>query len=389
MKYRGLVVFAALCIVSTGTLAAPAAAQPGPALPQTSLADGHWLAHQAGVVEWTREEMLAAVADDLPALTEEEIEAWAFEAPSLEPRGSEKPGAIPAGLPDDLRRSAAAQRSAAFDPDFLGAPPVLRPRGYGYPAPFTRYETFPNYTGYPHRTVGKVFFTKPGIGNFVCSAASIGGDAVLTAAHCVQDGNTGNFWTNWVFVPAYKNGSAPYGQWTANHLWVLGSWANGVKGNFRFDVGGAVLNRRAGTKISNRVGWLGFLWNAPSNTHWTAVGYPQGSPFNGKLQQICQASYAYSAGGAAPDPIAIGCDFTGGSSGGPWIQKYSKVAGASNYLNGVNSYQRCTNASCSVVFNKEMFSPYFNAGTKLLRDCLVNSVPGNPADPTKGCAKGT
>ncbi|HSL83562.1 MAG TPA: hypothetical protein VLF66_12375, partial [Thermoanaerobaculia bacterium] len=132
MKYRGLVVFAALSIVSTGALAAPANAQPGPALPLTSLTDGHWLAQQAGAVEWTREEMLAAVADDLPALSEAEIEAWAFEAPYVEPRGAERPGAIPPGLPADLRRSAAATGRETLDLAWLDAPAVLRPRGYAY-----------------------------------------------------------------------------------------------------------------------------------------------------------------------------------------------------------------------------------------------------------------
>jgi hypothetical protein len=48
---------------------------------------------------------------------------------------------------------------------------------------------------------------------------------------------------------------------------------------------------------------------------------------------------------------------TGGSSGGPWIYKFSGSAGASNYLNGENSFGR-------VGFPKEMFTPFFDTATR-------------------------
>lgn len=384
MKYRCILSHATFLTTLVGLAASLAAQTPRPA-PETSMTDRGWLAERAVAQPWTREEMLSAVADDLPGVTEAEIAAWAAEASlgaAYDLSGG--PGAIPSGLPGGQMRSAVDERAEVPGTILAG----VHPRGYTHPAPFTRYETFPSYTTYPHRTVGKVFFTKPGIGNYVCSAASIGGDGVLTAGHCVRDGRTGAWWTNWVFVPAYKNGQAPYGQWSANHLWAKGAWVNGDSGDFRYDLGGAVLNRKSGKQISNRVGWLGFLWNVSANSHWTAIGYPQGAPFDGKLQQICQASFAYSASGAKPAPVGIGCDLTGGSSGGPWIRSYSKDAGQSNYLNGVNSFARCKNAACTQV-NVEMFSPYFDATAKSLRDCVVNSVPGNPADPAKGCAPGT
>lgn len=376
-----------LWVILAGLAAATADAQGARPLPQSSLSDRNW---QPAVRPWTREEMMSAIPGDMPSVPEAELAAWAAESA----RGavydlSGGPGAIAAGLPEGERRSAADESPDVPGPVFAGAPAGEQPLGYGYPAPFTRYETFPSYTNFPHQTVGKVFFTKPGSGNYVCSAASVGGDGVFTAAHCVHDGRTDTWWTNWVFVPAYKNGAAPYGQWTADHLWVQGGWINGANGDFRYDLGGAVLSRKSGKKISQRVGFLGFMWNANANAHWTSIGYPQGPPFNGRLQQICQASYAYSAGGSVPDPIALGCDFTGGSSGGPWIRSYAKGANNNNYLNGVNSFQRCGNASCTTIFGKEMFSPYFDSTAKSLRDCIVNSVPGNPADPARGCAKGT
>ena len=69
-------------------------------------------------------------------------------------------------------------------------------------------------------------------------------------------------------------------------------------------------------------------------------------------------------GGPGPAPQAIGCDLTGGSSGGPWIMKFSGGAGATNYVNGDNSHRRSTNPL-------EMFSPHYDDQAKTLRDCLV------------------
>jgi V8-like Glu-specific endopeptidase len=39
---------------------------------------------------------------------------------------------------------------------------------------------------------------------------------VSTAGHCVNEG-PGDFATNWAFVPAYNNGSAPFGTWNRTH----------------------------------------------------------------------------------------------------------------------------------------------------------------------------
>lgn len=375
-------------VLSGAVAVSAAAAQHGRPGPLSSMGDPGWRAQQAVARPWTREEMLSAVPDDIPGVTEADIASWAAHSTrEMEQDRAGGPGFIPAQFPDGMQRSA-ADESEVPAPVFAAEADGQQPLGYSYPAPFTRYETFPAYTNFPHQTVGKVFFTKPGIGNFVCSAASIGGDGVFTAAHCVHDSRSNTFWTNWVFVPAYKNGAAPHGQWTANHLWVQGGWINGGNGDFRYDLGGAVLNRRSGRRLSQVVGSLGFMWNANANAHWTLIGYPQGPPFNGKFQQICQSSYAYSAGGAAPDPVGVGCDLTGGSSGGPWIRSYSKLTGTNNLLNGVNSFARCTTAACTTVL-VEMFSPYFNNIAKSLRDCIVNSVPNNPADPARGCAPGT
>jgi hypothetical protein len=63
--------------------------------------------------------------------------------------------------------------------------------------------------------------------------------------------------------------------------------------------------------------------------------------------------------------MGIGCDLTGGSSGGPWITKFSGASGSANYLNGHNSYRYTSHP-------QEMFSPYFGSQAQSLWYTLVN-----------------
>jgi V8-like Glu-specific endopeptidase len=235
--------------------------------------------------------------------------------------------------------------------------------GYSYPPPFTRYENFADYSLWPYRTVGKLFFKQGGT-SYVCSASSIGNCAIITAGHCVHQGNNapGGWATDVVFVPAYRDGNAPFGQWPARYLITRTQWyQNGIPKGLSEDIGGAVLHKQGGRKISERVGWLGFAWNWSRVQHWHSTGYPAAPPFNGQRQQICASSYAYDGSvGASPNPVGAGNDLTGGCSGGPWIRQF----GSGNQVNGVNSYRRSTHPL-------ELYSPYFGDAAKSLYDSLV------------------
>ena len=212
------------------------------------------------------------------------------------------------------------------------------PAVYDYPYPYTRYGLdSPLYGVAPYRTVGKIFFRRGG-SNLVCSGASVVGgprQIVFTAGHCLNNGN-GTYSRNVVFVPAYRNGNRPFGTFAARTLWVIAAWDE--EADHSYDYGAFDVGRNAAGKLLGpAVGKLGFAFDQPRDLHWSAFGYPAGSPFTGGTMHVCHASRAVddlSDPGIGPDPIGIGCDLTGGSSGGPWIFRLKR----GSYLNSVISY---------------------------------------------------
>jgi V8-like Glu-specific endopeptidase len=271
------------------------------------------------------------------------------------PQQTGDPGFIPSDPPKDF--SPAAQEGVITG---ISSPESLL--GYNYPAPYTRFENFDNYTVFPYSTTGVLFFSQNGT-DFRCSAASIGDNALWTAGHCVHDGSgSPDGWSeNVIFVPAYKNGNMPFGSWTYLDVATSTEWFNNE--DFRFDFGKVLLDENmSGETVNEVVGSLGFAYNLGPNQHWFSLGYPVAFPFDGKTMQICAASFARNDPlSNFPSPMAIGCDMTGGSSGGPWIIDFSGSPGNTNYINGNNSYRY-------LGLGEEMYSPYLGELAKELLD---------------------
>lgn len=257
------------------------------------------------------------------------------------------------------------------------------------PIPYTRYE-LPNTTAFPERVHGKVFFTKPGIGNYVCSGTVVNGSndsTVMTAGHCVYGGS--GFWTNWVFVPGYRNGSAPFGTWTASTLFAPSGWTTTAiapdppNPNYKFDYAAAVINRNsAGLELEDVVGARGIAFNQSTNQHFISHGYPAAplpppSPptFDGSKLWACESDFGgldLNLGGVGPPTMAIGCDMTGGSSGGGWV---ITDASGNAFVNSVNSYKYGPEPEM-------MFGPYFDSTTQMLFNQAQGQAPGQQATPS-------
>lgn len=185
----------------------------------------------------------------------------------------------------------------------------------------------------PVKHIGKVFFTLAG-GNYVCSGNAVTSgnkSTVSTAGHCVNEG-PGAFATNFVFVPAYLNGAAPYGKWTANTLYAPTEWSS--NGDMQYDTGFAVMNPLDGKYLSDVVGASGVQFNAARGLTYKAYGYPAASPFNGESLKSCTGTASNDNNNPQFNTQGISCDMTGGSSGGPWFIG----SNSDGVQNSINSY---------------------------------------------------
>jgi V8-like Glu-specific endopeptidase len=351
---------AGVALLGGAAIPAAATATTAPPAPQVS---GHQVASagqasaaaQQTIAYWTRARMLSARnADTITFASRPRMPA-----PPAHPSGpaGQVAGAAPVQpLAGPARAQAGPARPA---PARAAVAPRSGSTGSGWTGSF--------YLP-PATTTGKVFFTTTGNGqteNWVCSASTVnsnGKDAVLTAGHCVYGSLGGEVpgegWhSNWMFVPDYYYGYAPYGVWTARQLWTLSSYYNNQdEGD---DIGAAVMNTNSsGQHIVNVVGGQGLAWNWAENQYVYDFGYPAAPPFNGMSLQYCNGgefNWPYVS-----STMGLACNFTGGSSGGPWLRSFG---GEFGYINGVNDFGYSS-------LPGEIFSAYFGNNA----DSLYNSV---------------
>jgi V8-like Glu-specific endopeptidase len=181
---------------------------------------------------------------------------------------------------------------------------------------------------YPYRAAGKLFF-RIGTSTFVCSASLIRRGVVVTAAHCVSAFGRRTFYSDFRFIPAYSDGLAPYGVWTAANVRVLTSWFTGTdacdpsaRGIIcRNDVAVIRVTPQSGRYPGTATGVFGYGINGygfttTGITHVTQLGYPVALD-RGELMQRNDSQGAVSS--ARAGNTLIGSLMTGGSSGGPWL----------------------------------------------------------------------
>ncbi|MFI7099704.1 trypsin-like serine peptidase [Streptomyces sp. NPDC050161] len=194
------------------------------------------------------------------------------------------------------------------------------------------------------RTVGRLFFTDHGEDSS-CTATvvdSANGSTVVTAGHCVNNGNLlgeDNQWsTHMMFVPGYHDGAAPYGKFVGRLGVAAATWLqNDAQHSEKFDgydQAFVVLNRDArGGRLQDVVGAaqkIGF--DEPGDGPVHQFGYPRAAsdPAREGLPEYTGARLAYCTGQAReypgtpdwPEPKGqwgTACVMGGGSSGGPRI----------------------------------------------------------------------
>ena len=338
----------AAMLVPSGASAAPPSASAGTAAGNVTAAA--WAAgraahgrgataQQALEAYWTPERMRSAVpAEELPeykaAIAKHDRDSAASKqaagkAGPARPAPEAKPFAVPS-----------VTGQAANQP---------QPRAYN-----------PNYSYWqiPAYTNGKIFFTTPGGGTAGCSGAIVnseGADTVWTAGHCLHSGSGGNWYSNWVFIPAYDDDLAnprPYGTWTPWWVQTRPAWAS--YSDMSEDMGVMIMNTNfGGWHIVNYFGGHGFRANLGKYTYENSFGYPGEYPFDGGNLNRCwgYASPEWTSGSYTSETIKIPCDMTRGMSGGPWLYGFD---GNWGNLNGINSrIDRIVGPTISL-------SPYFD-----------------------------
>jgi V8-like Glu-specific endopeptidase len=184
--------------------------------------------------------------------------------------------------------------------------------------------TSANY--YPWRANGKLFLTIPGEGDAVCSAATLERRLIVTAGHCVF-GN-GRYYKNFLFVPAYHKGKAPFKAWEGKRAIATASWVATEDPCLGNDVALIEIPKKKTFKGKKRTigevtGTLSFATNGIIN-HLTQIGYPSNldageimhhvtSQVAGQFEE-CDTTFCY------------GNDMGSGSSGGAWVENFGKAA---------------------------------------------------------------
>lgn len=183
---------------------------------------------------------------------------------------------------------------------------------------------------YPYSAIGKVFFQDAAGQSFVCSGSVIAPRIVLTAAHCVFTKQ--GFIADLRFVPAFREGAAPYGEWAAVAVLVPDNWVK-TKGKLPNATDFAVVevdDQNIGgqvRRVGDVVGWLGVVLGRLFPNHLHMVGFPGNIDSGLEMHQV--AAGALKKG--LQNTVTYGSDMMQGSSGGPWIQNLG-FAGAGQFL---------------------------------------------------------
>jgi hypothetical protein len=199
----------------------------------------------------------------------------------------------------------------------------------------------------PLRWAGKLFYTEPS-GDYVCSGQFITNRVILTAAHCLRDDRTGQWYDEFNFRLQYDRGRASQ-SYTYECVATKQGWIVNDGGQWRWDIGMILVRSNSTT------GHFGYHygWSLSEYPAAPKIGYPA-DILNGQVVQVDSGALFFPDG----EEDIIGLRHgnprnAGGSSGGAWVGKYSNRASVNvNFVIGVTSHHRGKDTSIS-------YSPYF------------------------------
>lgn len=263
--------------------------------------------------------------------------------------------------------------------------PLAKPASKVPTVPSTTGSQWPNGVGKIYKATGRVLFTMNG-GNWICSGSVVNDIAntasiILSAGHCAFDQANHVFVTNWIFIPEFDSHpslwnctTTAHGCWVADSLNVSAGFAD--QSSFsttaaQYDWSFAVVHGGGftGAQLDATVGSFPIAFTGySSGTQTVAFGYPAGGKYSPGNELI------YCSGSLGTDyfnlgrTYRLGCDMTGGSSGGPWLTGFVKD-GNSGTLSSLNSY---TYGGITA-----MYGPKFNSRTQAAYTVATTATGNN------------
>lgn len=192
---------------------------------------------------------------------------------------------------------------------------------------------------YPFRAIGKLIIkndageiTDTGTAQ-VIAGNYLGQTLIVTAAHVIWDGGNKRVEPHITFVPAARDGVAPFGQYDWDKAFLLSNYTSNTTNYPAYDI--AVLslrNNAIGQPASRYTGKLGMHWNPPFIMGIMAAGYSGNGEGKGALLTANQTQSfrwpltpekcpKYNTGGNN-QVLLMGSDLVQGASGGVWLEAF-------------------------------------------------------------------
>jgi V8-like Glu-specific endopeptidase len=263
--------------------------------------------------------------------------------------------AAPAG---DLARSGGSGAAGYWDrARLINALPLWAGQRPAPPAGQTP-DAHPAHAALAALPVGALF-EHDASGAHFCTAsvvASPGADLLITAAHCISDGDGSGYKSDIVFIPGYRDGATPYGIWTPERLLVAPQWADSADPDF--DVGFIVLQPHDGENIQQVLGANQIGYDNGYQYLVRVTGYP--SSADAPITCVNWTSMESAT------QLEFDCGgFAGGTSGSPWVAGFDPRTRTGTIVGVIGGYQEGGD-SPSV-----SYSPYFGRAIHQLYEQAV------------------